>query len=219
MLPCTGKQVILDAQHIPDIVKLLCKSLIYGIVFCSKLRLLRLIALPGVRPSAVQGPHRICIRSCQQYAGRLLQRKHTVVLEKHLRLHSRLIGGSDMVRTCKIRIIFRHRVRSIEKAETIFDTKNTGHSIVYTRHRYLTLLDKLLQFIAELEVQRDHRHVDSGIDGHLDSLLLGRSHPLTSIEIVDVSPVGHNHSVPVQVLLEPLCKKFGIAVERHSVVA
>ena len=37
-------------------------------------------------------------------------------------------------------------------------------------------------------------------------------------QVVDVSPVGYNHAVPVEVLFEPTGEQFAIGVERHAVV-
>ena len=37
-------------------------------------------------------------------------------------------------------------------------------------------------------------------------------------KVVDVRPVGHDKSVPVQVFLQPLGEEFFIRMERHSIV-
>ena len=39
------------------------------------------------------------------------------------------------------------------------------------------------------------------------------------IKTFDVSPVCHYHSIPVQALFQPVCKKFPVGMERHTVIA
>ena len=124
-----------------------------------------------------------------------------------------------MVLAGKIRIVLKHSVRLVEKTETDLQTEHAAHRIVNTLHRNLSLLHKLLKVDCKLAVVRNHRHVDTGIYSQPDSILERSCNTLTGIEVVDVSPVSHYHSVPVQLLLHPLGQKFCITVKRHTVVA
>ena len=117
----------------------------------------------------------------------------------------------------EVSIVFGICIRCIEQAEAIFKAKYPTGCVINTFLRHATFIYKFLQQGAEIEVVRLHRHVDAGVDGHFDSLFLVVSHVFTGIEVVDVCPVGHYHSVPVQVFFKPLCKQFVVCVNRAAV--
>ena len=64
---------------------------------------------------------------------------------------------------------------------------------------------------------RFHNHVDTSIDGDAERILLVLRHHLTSIEIVDVCPVGDEHTIPSSLFLQPSCQDVLVGVHRHTV--
>ena len=106
----------------------------------------------------------------------------------------------------------------VEQSQTIFQTQHTGYCIVDAFHRYLSFFNQLFQIIAETHFVWNHRHVDTGIDGNLDSLFLGGSDVIPGTEIVNVRPVCNNQSVPVQVFFQPFGQQLTVGVKWQSVV-
>ena len=127
-----------------------------------------------------------------------------------------MLGG------CEFRIIFAEGVGGVEQPEAVFQADDTPGSIVDTSHGHTTLVDKLFEQSAEIEVVRIHRHIYTGVDGDFDGLLLVGGNMLAGIKIVDVCPVGHYHAVPPEVVFQPLGKQLvvgmnGSAVDRAAV--
>lgn len=68
----------------------------------------------------------------------------------------------------------------------------------------LRLLPPAPSGVCRTSVVRVHRHVDAGIDGELDGFLLILGYVVAAIKVVDVRPVSHNHTVPVEVFFSHL---------------
>ncbi|CDB95686.1 unknown [Bacteroides sp. CAG:443] len=106
----------------------------------------------------------------------------------------------------------------VEQTQAILQAQYAGYGIIDAAHRYLAFLNQFLQVVAEAHFVRHHRHVDTGIDGNLDGLLLGCCNVVARTQVIDVRPVGHDHAVPVQVFLQPFGQQFTVGMERHAVV-
>ena len=119
--------------------------------------------------------------------------------------------------TCEIRIVGSMGIRIVEETETVLKAEDSAHGIIDTRHWHLAFLDQFLQKHAEVHTVWIHAHVDTCIDGDTDSIFLVLCHLLTLVEIVDVCPVGHDHTIPVEVFLEPLGEVFGTGMNRHAI--
>ena len=117
----------------------------------------------------------------------------------------------------KFRIISIIGCRLVEQAQSVFQAQYTAGSIIYTAHRYTTFFHQFLQQTTKAEVIRVHGHVDTCIDCHFDSLFLILGHLFAFPKIIDISPVGYNHTVPIQVFLQPLGQQFIIGMYRHPV--
>ena len=124
-----------------------------------------------------------------------------------------------MLLACKLRIIFLLCIWLVEETETELQAEYATCSVVDSRHRNFAFLDELLKVDSELTVVWNHGHIDTCIHRKLHRLLKARSHALAGVEVHDVGPVCHDHTVPVELFLHPLCEKFSVAVERHTVVA
>ena len=109
-------------------------------------------------------------------------------------------------------------IRSLKQTQTILHTEYTSHGIINTAHRYLALFNQLLQQGAEVPAVGVHRHVNTGVDSQFDSLFLILGNVVATIEIVDIGPVGHHHTIPVQVVLQPLGEVFIVSMQGESVV-
>ena len=66
-------------------------------------------------------------------------------------------------------------------------------------------------------VVRVHHHIDSGVDSERQGFLLVGGHMVADEEVVDVGPVGYEHTVPAEFFLHPAAQKNGICVSRDAV--
>ena len=123
-----------------------------------------------------------------------------------------------MLLATKERIVFEVTVRFLEQTETVLHTQHAAYGIVNAAHRNFTLFYQLLQQDAEVPAIRVHAHIDTGVDGQLDGFLLTTGNVVAAIQVNDVSPVSYNHTVPVQVFLQPLGQQFIVGMERQAVV-
>ncbi len=119
--------------------------------------------------------------------------------------------------TAKVGIVLTAGVGLVEETETVFYAQDAAHGVVDALLRDLTFLDELLEQRAEVNIVGIHAHVDTGVDSQTDSVLLVFGHMLTRIEVADISPVGHNHAVPVEVFLQPLRQILVAGMHRHAV--
>ena len=147
-----------------------------------------------------------------------MQGENAVVFEQHHGLDGGFIGKLCIGLAAKFRVVGGNGVRGIKQTETVFETKNAAYSIVHARLGHFSFLYKLYQVDAELAVIRHHCHVDTGIDSEFDGFFSGRSDTIAFVEVINISPVGYNHTVPIQVFFNPTCEQFGIAVERNAIV-
>ena len=177
------------------------------------------MSLPAVRPASVEAAHRVGIRTGKQDFCALGKRQDVAfVLQQHFRFFGSLkSSGSKLLRT-ELIVFLDVPVRMVEQTQAILQAQYTGYGIIDAAHRYLAFLNQFLQVVAEAHFVRHHRHVDTGIDGNLDGLLLGCCNVVARTQVIDVRPVGHDHAVPVQVFLQPFGQQFTVGMERHAVV-
>ena len=116
-------------------------------------------------------------------------------------------------------VAFAAGVRLVKQVQTVLQSQDAAYGIVDARHADFTLSDQLLQQDAEVHAVGVHRHVNAGVDGQSDGVLLVLGHVFAAEKVVDVGPVGHNHTVPLQVLLEPFRQVLVTGVNGHSVDA
>ena len=105
----------------------------------------------------------------------------------------------------------------VEEVKTVFHSQDAAHGIVDALHAHFALFDELFQQDAEVDAIGVHRHVDTSIDGDADGIFLVFGHMLAREQVVDVCPVGDDHSVPAQVFLQPLREILITGVYGHSV--
>lgn len=92
-------------------------------------------------------------------------------------------------------IVCGQGVRAFEKSEFEFEFQNAPHGLVDAFHRYGTLLGQGAQVAAEAPVvDRDHRHVDSGIDAEADGVLGGCSQTVAGMQFFEILVVGDNYA-------------------------
>ena len=106
----------------------------------------------------------------------------------------------------------------LEEVEPVFEAQDAAHGVVDAAHRHFALLDELFEQRAEFPVVGIHRHVDTGIYRELDRLLLILGDVVARVEVVDVGPVGYDHTVPVETLFEPYGQQLVVGVHRQTVV-
>src|SRR5690554_8039702 len=107
--------------------------------------------------------------------------------------------------------------RRFEQTKTVFEAQHATNGVVDATHRYFAFFYQLFEQDAVVPVVGLHSHVDAGIDGHFDGLFFVGRHLLAGIEVVDVGPVGNNHTVPAEVFLEPLGQQLVAGVHGHAV--
>ena len=176
------------------------------------------MTLPGIAPSTVQTTHLIGIRTCKENLLAMLQRKDiTLVLQEHHTFGSSLQGELGKLLTTKLRIILQFLGWVLEEVETVLHAKHTATGIVDATHRNLTFLHQFYKIATSIARIRFHNHIDTGIDGDAERILLVLCHHLTSIEIVDVCPVGNEHTIPSCLFLQPSCQDVLVGMHRHTV--
>ena len=111
------------------------------------------------------------------------------------------------------------RVRPLEESQSVLDAQDTPYGVVNTLLADGPLLYQLLQQYAEVDAVGVHRHVDTRVDGQPDGILLVLRDVLAAEQVVDVGPVGDQHAVPAEVLLQPLGQVLVACVQRHAVHA
>ena len=196
-----GRQIFhtLFQNHIVG-TKLVAHSLIDGVVLLSKL--ISLMPLPSVAPTAIEAAHSVGIRSGDENLHALLERKDIIIVfEQHFAFLGSTRSKIGMLLAAEFGIVLEAVVRLVEEVKAIFQSKNAAHSIVDAAHRHLTLLHQLLKQSAEVGVVRLHSHINSGIDSNADSILLVGGNVVASVEVVDIGPVSHHHTVPVELFL------------------
>ena len=178
-----------------------------------------LVTLPRVGPAAVEATHGVGIRTGNQQFLAFCQRQYAVcVLQEYQRLFGSLECGGGMFRTAEQREVFQIIIGFLKQIEAVLQAQYAAHRIVNAAHGDFAFFHQLLQECTELPVVRVHRHVDTGIDGELDGFLLVLGNVVAAIKVVDVRPVSHNHTVPVEVFFQPLGQQLIVGMERQTVV-
>ena len=196
-LPVTA--FINDTGLIGDLVKTVPEGFQDGIVLRGESIAL---ALPGVGPAAVQGAEGVGVRAGHEDAFGALQGQDALVLEEYLGLDGSVIGLLCKGLGGKLGIfVFPDRI--VEQTQTDLQAEHAAHGVIDTLHRDTAVLDQSDDDVAALGIVRVHDHVDAGVDAHGHSLGLVSRHMVAGEEVVDVGPVGHEHAVPVQLLLHP----------------
>ena len=176
------------------------------------------MSLPAVAPASVKAAHRIGIRSGDENFHSLFQGQDAVfVLQQDFRLFGCMKCRFSMLSAAEFGIIFGMSIRSIEKSQSDFQSQHSAYCIVYPRHWHFTLFCQFFQKCAVSEVIGFHGHVDACIYRYFYGFFLVRSYFFPRIEVVYVGPVGYEHSVPVEIFLEPLCKQFIAGVDGNPV--
>ncbi len=181
--------------------------------------LVGLVALPRIGPSAIEATHGVGIRTGNQQFLAFCQRQYAVcILQKHQGLFGSPECDGGMFLAAEQRKVLQVIVGLFKQIEAVLQAQYATHGIVYTAHGDFTFFYQLLEERAELPVVRVHGHVDTGIDGELDGFLLVFGNVVALPEVVYVRPVSHNHTVPIEVFLQPLGQEFVVGMERQAVV-
>ena len=105
----------------------------------------------------------------------------------------------------------------VEQAQAHFQAKDAAHSIVDTGHGNLAALGKLHDVGDAFGIVGVHDHVDTGIDAKCHGLPLVGGNVVALVQIVDIGPVGNQHTVPVQLLLDPSGEEELVGVGGNAV--
>ena len=165
----------------------------------------------------MQTTHLVGVWTSKQDLLTLNERQDTIVLQQDLTLFCCLKSLCSKLITSELLKALATGIRLCKEVKTIFYSEDTANGIINTAHGHLTLVNQFLQQHAELHAVWVHRHVDTGVDSDTDGIFLILSHLLTGIEVVDISPVGNEHSVPSQILLQPLCEILIAGMNGNSV--
>ena len=132
----------------------------------------------------------------------------TLVFEQDQRAYRGLEGLLVKFLRAELRIVLLYGVGGVEEPEAVFEAQRAGGGVVDAAHGHLALVDKFLEQGAEIGLIGFHGHIDSGVDGYTDGVFLVGGHMLALVEVVDVSPVGDDEAIPLEVILEPLGQVF-----------
>ncbi len=131
------------------------------------------IALPRVAPTAAQRTQTIGIGTRHEHLGALAERQHGIlVLQQRDRLAGGIVACAANLLALKRGIVPDVGIGSVDQTQTQFHTYDARRGIVYALLRHLALLDQLDEQRAEIDVVRDHRHVDAGIYGQTYRILI-----------------------------------------------
>ena len=114
---------------------------------------------------------------------------------------------------CKERIVGRIGNGSFKETETQFETYDTLNGIIDTRLTNLSLLNEFFKQSAEFCIVWSHRHIHSGVNREFDSSFVVGGKSVAAPKVMNVGPVGNNHTVPIQFFFEPYGQHFVIGME------
>ena len=139
------------------------------------------------------------------------------VLQQHHAFYGSVECQLRKLLATELRIVLESLGRMLVESQSLLHAKNTADSIVDTAHGYLAFLHQLFQQDAGIHAVRFHNHIDTCINGYAQSVFLVLSHSFAGIEIVDVGPVGNEHSVPSRLLFQPYGQQLMVGMNGHSV--
>ena len=218
-IPPVSTFLIGNTRFVDDVVgtELVGKRLEDSIV--SSTTFVSLVALPGVRPATVESTDGVSIRASEQQLLAFGKREDAiVVLEENQRFFSSMESSGSMFGTTEEREVLQVVIRLLEQIESVLQAQYAANGIVDTAHGYFTFLHQLFKKRTEFPIIRVHRHINTGIDGKLDSFLLVFGNVVALPKVINIRPVGHNHTVPVKVFLQPFGQQFVVGMERQAVV-
>ena len=159
--------------------------------------------------------HIVGIRSDDSHLHVLVQRKHTVILQKDNTLACSLTGHSNVLiasydTLCCIRI----HIRIVEQSKVELEPQHPCYSLIENLGAYLSGLDSLLEQCIAI---RSQVHIHSGIHCHNTCIFLISCDMMVAEKSVNTYKVRHDKAVKAPVLLEHTSQKFRIACRRHSV--
>ena len=103
------------------------------------------------------------------------------------------------------------------ESQALLHAEDTAHGIVDTAHGHLAFLHQLFQQYTGVNVVGLHNHVDTRIDGYPQRVLLVAGHLFSRIQIIDVRPVGNQHTVPSRLLLRPSGQQLMVCMDGHTI--
>ncbi len=131
------------------------------------------MSLPSVAPSAVEAPHLVGVRSCEQYPRSLSKRQYAVaILQKNHALHSTLVRELCKLPASELRIVLQLLRGLVEESQTVFHPQYASYGIVDAAHGDSALLGQLLNEVYGIGVVRFHHHVYSCVDGYAQCVFL-----------------------------------------------
>ena len=203
-------------EHYVLLTIFVAKSLVDGIVLLGKL--IRAMTLPRVAPSTVQTAHLVGVGTRnEQFLSFGKGQDIAFVLQQHHAFNGSVKCQLRKLLATELRIVLESLGRMLVESQSLLHAKNTADSIVDAAHGYLAFLHQLFQQDAGIHAVRFHNHIDTCIDGYAQSVFLVLSHSFAGIEIVDVGPVGNEHSVPSRLLFQPYGQQLMVGMNGHSV--
>ena len=161
--------------------------------------------MPREAPTTTQRAHLVGIGTRYKHLGVAFERKDIIVVfQQRNRLASTLIASLLDSLTVKFGIVFQIGIGGVIQTQTHLQTQDSTNCIVDTLAAHKTLINSLHKQFAEIDVVRDHCHIDTRINRSDNGRLEVLAHHLSLVEIGDVSPIRNDHTVPAKPLFEPI---------------
>ena len=187
---------------------------------------LRVLSLPGSGPSAVQGVQAVRCGARHQDSPRASNGENGLigvddVLALILQEGDALQGGpgSGAFKAGLVRIILEGRGHAsrLEEAAVIFDAQDASDALVQSGFGDAAFADELGQQHRKERIGRHHAHVDAGMDGHLDGVLVIGGHLVALEEVSDVLPIGHDQTFESELIPKDVREDVTVRVDGDAI--
>ena len=178
-------------------------------------------ALPCMCPSTVQVVEGVGRRTSDQHLpfGGGVEGQDTVVVFKEgdglgcraVAILSKLLGTE-----LGIQPLFSI-VGLLKKSQFELDGQYPPYRFVDATHGHFPLFYELLEQPGKIEVHRNHGHVHSRINGHLNGFLIRCGHFMAGLKVADILPVGQGDAFKTQLVAQKALKQVFVDVYRDAV--
>ena len=181
------------------------------------------MSLPRVAPATVQTAHLVGIGAGDENPGCVVRGTRcdgqdvALVLQQHHALDGTVEGQLGKLATAELRVVLESLRGVLIESQPFLHPQDATDGIVDAAHGNLSFLDQFLQQDAGIHAVRLHNHVDAGVDGDAEGVLLVAGYHLAGIEVVDVGPVGDDDTVPARLFLQPRGQQFTVGMHGHPV--
>ena len=105
----------------------------------------------------------------------------------------------------------------IEQTAVVLDAEDAADAFVEARLGDAPLLNELSKQYREQCVGRHHAHVNAGMNGHIDGVLVIIGHHVAFEEVSDVLPVSHDQSLKSQFIPQDVGEDVVVGVDGNAV--